>query len=146
MKRLSVIALLLAFAVTATGSKTSTVTFYKDILPILQDHCQSCHRPGQLAPISFVSYKETRPWAEAIKHTVQARQMPPWLTNVSYPPSQRHRALNLREIDTVVKWVEGGVVEGDPQDAPPPVYFEQGLKRLDVDFNALASARDAERD
>ncbi len=142
MKRLSLIALLLVTAATAMGSRTGTVTFYKDVLPILQDHCQSCHRPGQLGPISFLTYKETKPWAEAIKHVAQSRQMPPWFTNASFPATERHRALRLREIDTLVRWVEGGAMEGDPQDAPPPVYFEQGRSWFRFDYNTMAAARD----
>src|SRR5207247_8672517 len=54
------------------------VTFYKDVVPVLQKNCQTCHRPGQIAPMSLLTYKEARPWAKAMKAAVIARKMPPW--------------------------------------------------------------------
>src|SRR5579859_699495 len=56
-------------------------TFYKDVLPILQDHCQNCHRPGEVAPMPLVTYEQTRPWADAISHSVQMKMMPPWFAD-----------------------------------------------------------------
>ena len=100
------------------------VTFYKDVLPILQAKCQSCHRPGQIAPISFQTYRETRPWAQAMRAEVASRRMPPWQQQAAISPFVRHRILTQREIDTIVKWAEQGAMEGDPKDAPPPLYLE----------------------
>ncbi len=91
------------------------VTFYKDVLPILQEKCQSCHRPGQLAPASFTTYRETRPWAQAIKGLVVARKMPPWMAEIR----NFHRFLTAREIATLVRWVDDGALRGDPKEAPP---------------------------
>jgi hypothetical protein len=91
------------------------VTFYKDVLPILQAKCQSCHSPGQMAPLSFTTYRETRPWAQAIKTMVLARKMPPWTAEVR----NFHRFLTPPEIETLVKWVDNGAPRGDPKDAPP---------------------------
>jgi len=91
------------------------VTFYKDVLPILQNRCQSCHRPGQMAPIAFTTYRETRPWAAAIKASVVARKMPPWTLEVR----NLHRLLTPREIETLIRWVDTGALRGDPRDAPP---------------------------
>ena len=65
-------------AMTATGAPPAPVTFQKDVLPILQGNCQSCHRPGQVAPMSFLTYKDVRPWAKSIKAAVAVRKMPPW--------------------------------------------------------------------
>src|SRR6266849_3046470 len=62
----------------------AAVTFHKDVLPILQKNCQTCHRPGQIGPFSMLSYKETRPWAKAIKAAVASRTMPPWFGDPLY--------------------------------------------------------------
>lgn len=120
------IALLLGTAA-AGASVGSTVTFYRDVLPILQDHCQSCHRPGHMAPMSFMTYKETRPWAEAIKYSVSSNQMPPWFGERPYVPARvkEHGGLAVKDIETLVKWVEQGAPAGDRKDAPPPVYYQQ---------------------
>src|SRR6185369_8630004 len=53
-------------------------TFAKDVAPILQDKCQACHQPNSIAPMSLITYDETRPWARSIKSRVETRQMPPW--------------------------------------------------------------------
>ncbi len=107
---------LAAIAAARAGEPLPTpVTFYKDVLPILQNKCHSCHRPGQAAPISFMTYRETRPWASAIKKNVVAHRMPPWLLDVR----NLHRVLTQREIETLVRWVDTGALRGDPRDAPP---------------------------
>jgi hypothetical protein len=98
------------------------VTFYKDVLPILQYKCQSCHRPGQLAPISFMTYRETRPWAEAMRSVVLSRRMPPWPASVAHVALPSHRVLTQREIDTIVRWADQGALEGDPKEAPQPIF------------------------
>src|SRR2546422_3413968 len=79
MVRLWVVGLIIASAATAAEAVApSTVTFNKDVLPILQSNCQNCHRPGQVAPMSLLTYQDARPWAKAIKAAVQTRKMPPW--------------------------------------------------------------------
>src|ERR1051325_84655 len=87
----------LLFAVAGFGQKehatTGTVTFYKDVLPILQARCQSCHRPGEAAPMSFLTYRETRPWAKAIREAVLTRKMPPWLADPHYGKFANDRSL-----------------------------------------------------
>ena len=98
------------------------VTFYKDVLPILEYKCQSCHRPGQLAPIAFMTYRETRPWAEAMRTVVLSRRMPPWPASVPQVALPNHRVLTHREIDTIVRWVDQGAPEGNPNDAPELVF------------------------
>ena len=72
---------LLFCATTAMAADSSSVTFYKDVLPVLQKNCQSCHRPDQIAPMSFLDYKSTRPWAKAMKAAVASRKMPPWFAD-----------------------------------------------------------------
>src|SRR5262249_28447555 len=97
------------------------VTFYKDVLPILQKNCQSCHRPGQIGPMSLMSYKEARPWTKAIKAAVLTKKMPPWLADPRYGHFNNDRSLKPSEIETLVAWADGGAVEGDAKDAPAPI-------------------------
>src|SRR5438309_5101323 len=88
-----------------------TVTFNKDVLPILQKNCQSCHRPGQIGPFSMLSYKDTRPWAKAIKSAVASRTMPPWFADSHYGHFNNDRSLTWNEIDTIAAWVDGGAAD-----------------------------------
>src|SRR3954464_681349 len=100
-------------------SKGSAVTFNKEVLPILQKNCQTCHRPGQVAPMSFLTYDSTRPWAKAMKVQVTTRQMPPWSADPRYGPFANDRSLKQAEIDTLAAWVDQGAPEGAAQDKPP---------------------------
>lgn len=103
------------------AEQNPAVTFHKDVLPILQKNCQSCHRPGQVAPMPLISYSETRPWAKAIKAAVTTHKMPPWFADPKYGHFTNDRSLKQSDIDTLVKWVDAGAAEGDPKDAPAPV-------------------------
>ena len=122
MRRLVLASLTVAAAAAATTGQSS-VTFTRDVLPILQKNCQSCHRPGQVAPMSLISYQETRPWAKAIKAAVVQRKMPPWFADPKYGHFTNDRSLAQSEIDTIVKWADGGAIEGDPNAAPAPVAW-----------------------
>jgi hypothetical protein len=102
------------------------VTFHKDIEPVLQKHCQGCHRPGEIAPFSLLTYSEARPWAKAMKAAILTEQMPPWFADPKYGHFANDRRLNPQEIKTLVAWVDGGAAEGDKKDAPPPVVFQDG--------------------
>src|SRR5205085_8042458 len=98
-----------AFAALATSTYAAdTPTFSKDVLPILQKNCQSCHRPGQIAPMSLLTYKDARPWAKAMKAAVVARKMPPWFADPQYGHFTNDRSLKQADIDTIVKWVDAG--------------------------------------
>jgi hypothetical protein len=120
MVRLCVVGLIIALAAMAVeASAQSAVTFNKDVLPILQNNCQSCHRPSQIAPMSLLTYKDARPWAKAIKAVTVARKMPPWNADPKYGHFTNDRSLKQSEIDTLTKWVDAGAPEGDPKDAPP---------------------------
>src|SRR5499426_3825473 len=106
------------------GAKTSqaqSVTFNKDVLPILQANCQTCHRPGNIAPMSFLTYESTRPWAKAMKTAVATRKMPPWFADPKSGHFANDRSLKQSEIDTIVKWADAGAPQGDPKSAPPPL-------------------------
>ena len=108
------------------ASVPSNVTFNKDVLPVLQNRCQECHRPGEIAPMSFMTFKDTRAWAKAIKTAVVTKQMPPWLADSHYGKFSNDRSLSQSEIDTIVAWVDGGAKEGDAKDAPKPREFATG--------------------
>src|SRR5438445_12609626 len=90
------------------GQTISSPTFTKDVLPILQKNCQSCHRPGQIAPMPLLTYDDARPWARSIKTKVESRQMPPWFADQTHGRFANDRSLSQRDIETITKSVEGG--------------------------------------
>src|SRR5438445_7786077 len=116
-----VVAVLLIMS--AEASAAGGVTFTKDVLPILQKNCQTCHRPGNIAPMSFLSYETTRPWAKAMKAAIITRKMPPWFADPQYGHLSNDRSLKQEEIDTIVQWADNGAPKGDPKDAPPAVEW-----------------------
>src|SRR5262245_4279180 len=119
---LVVAALVASSPVVFAEEPARAVTFAKDVAPIFQDKCQSCHRPDSIAPMSLVTYEETRPWATAIKLRVQSRQMPPWdiVKTVGIQHFENDRSLSDEQIATIVRWVDGGAPKGDPKDLPAP--------------------------
>jgi len=121
------LALVIAFgalgpATGAAADSVATPTFTKDISPIFQSKCEACHRPGSIAPMSLVSYEDARPWARSIKARVEARQMPPWHIDrtVGIQEFKNDRSLSDEQIETIVRWIDGGAPKGDPSDMPPP--------------------------
>src|SRR5678816_453961 len=96
--------------------QTASVTFNKDVLPILQNNCQSCHRPGGIAPMSLLTYENARPWAKAIKTAVVNKQMPPWFADTSVGEFRNGPKLTAENIKTLVAWAETGSREGDAKD------------------------------
>jgi hypothetical protein len=115
---------LIGLAVGMTAMAASTPTFDKDVLPILQKNCQQCHRPGEIAPMSLLTYGDARPWAKSIKSAVLTKKMPPWFAEVGHFANDR--TLSQETIDTLVAWVDGGAPEGDPKDMPAPRTFQDG--------------------
>ena len=109
---------------TALAATNSPATFNKDVLPILQKNCQRCHRPGEVAPMSFVTYGDTRPWAKAMKAAILTRKMPPWFAEQGHFTNDP--TLTRDEIDTLLSWVNHGAPEGDAKDRPAPVMFQEG--------------------
>ena len=109
----------------AEASAAGAATFNKDVLPILQRNCQTCHRPGNIAPMSFLTYETTRPWAKALKAAVITRKMPPWFADPQFGHFSNDRSLKQADIDTIVQWVDNGALQGDPNDAPPPVKWPE---------------------
>lgn len=115
-----------ASAAAWAASIPSQATFYKDVLPIVQNRCQECHRPGEIAPFPMLTYAETRPWAKAIKSSVLSKKMPPWYADPHYGHFANDRSLTQQEIDTLVAWVDGGAQAGNPKDAPKPKTWLDG--------------------
>src|ERR1044071_9333374 len=107
-------------------SAAGAVTFNKQVLPILQKNCQACHRPGEIAPMSFLTYQDVRPWAKAIKLAVVKRPMPPWFADPAYGHFANDKRLSDADIATLSAWVDGGAVEGDAKDRPQPIIFHDG--------------------
>ena len=118
--------LIIAVTVMSTAALAQEqVTFTKNVAPILQEHCQVCHRPDTVAPMSLLTYEQARPWAKAIKAKVAAREMPPWFIdkNVGVQHFDNDTSLTDQEIATIVKWVDAGAPQGNPADMPPPRQF-----------------------
>ena len=110
-----------------TGASTEkSPTFYKDVLPIVQTHCQACHRSGEIAPMPLVTYNDVKPWAAAMKSAVQSKQMPPWFADARYGKFSNDPSLSNDEIAMVVKWVDAHAPAGDPNNAPPPPHWAEG--------------------
>jgi hypothetical protein len=120
--RLITFGAVLAVATPSLAGDTKPVTFSKDIAPIFQAKCQDCHQPNSIAPMSLVTYQDARPWARAVKERVAARQMPPWHIDrsVGVQKFKNDMSLTDEQVDTIVRWVDGGAVQGDPKDLPPP--------------------------
>jgi hypothetical protein len=100
-------------------------TFTKDVAPIFQAKCEACHRPDSIAPMSLRTFEEVRPWARSIRSRVASRQMPPWHIDktVGIQHFANDRSLTDEQIDTIVRWVDGGAPKGDPKDMPPAVAW-----------------------
>ncbi len=101
-------------------------TFNRDILPIFQKNCQTCHRPGEIGPMPLLTYTETRPWAQAIKVQVATGKMPPWFADPQYGHFANDRRLSAEDVHQIVSWVDAGAPEGDPKDRPAPVVWKYG--------------------
>lgn len=111
----------------ASRSTGGAPTFYGDVLPIVQQRCQSCHRPGEVAPMSLLTYGDVRRWAPNIKRVVKDRVMPPWSADNSVGAKfHNDRALTDAEIETLVSWIDSGIPEGDRNMAPPPREYVDG--------------------
>lgn len=101
-------------------------TFYRDVLPILQQNCQNCHRAGNIAPIAFESYEQTRPFAAAIRHAVEERTMPPWFADPSVGHFANDPSLSTSEIATIAAWAEAGAPAGEKKEARPARHWVEG--------------------
>ncbi|MCI5107227.1 MAG: cytochrome P450 [Pseudomonadales bacterium] len=130
MKKTRVIGLFSALALapaiaSADDSATDHPTYAKEVSRIIQDNCQICHQPGQIGPMSFMSYDEVRPWAPLISLKVQQREMPPYQydTDIGVQHLKNDWRMEQEDIDTIVAWVNAGSPMGNPEDLPPPKEF-----------------------
>jgi hypothetical protein len=117
------VAILFLSAATAAAA---VPTFHKDVLPVLQRQCQSCHRPGEAAPMAFLTYEQTRPWAKAIKQAVNLKKMPPWFAEPGIGKFHNDRTLSDAERATLAGWADAGAPAGNPAEAPKPLNWLDG--------------------
>ncbi len=109
-----------------SAASASTPTFYRDVLPVLQNRCQTCHRPGGIGRVSFLDYTEILAWAHQMRDSIEARIMPPWKARPEYGDFKNSRRLTDTEIRTFTEWVEGGMPKGNPADQPESRAFPTG--------------------
>jgi Copper type II ascorbate-dependent monooxygenase, C-terminal domain len=135
MKRSFFLLVLLTLALNAAAAKQRAVrhpsppsgpTFSNEVVRIFQQHCQTCHREGDIAPFSLVTYAEAKPYAQLIKLMTQTRKMPPWKPTDGCGEFTDERKLTQQQIDTIAKWVDAGAPEGNPAQLPPPLDFGNG--------------------
>src|SRR5215467_12723166 len=129
--------LFMALALPSSGRAQSAVTFSKDIAPILYDHCVSCHRPGEIAPFSLLTYDDARPQARALARATRERSMPPWKPEPGFGDFAGAARLTDRQIDTVQRWVDGGAMQGDPSTLPSA----RSSLRAGVSASPISSSR-----
>lgn len=108
------------------GASAREVTFSKDVAPIFFNKCAECHRSGEIAPMSLLSYKEARPWARSIREKVVNREMPPWHADPAHGEFDNDRSLTKKEIEAITAWVDTGAKEGNPADLPAAPGFVEG--------------------
>ena len=117
----------LAFAAVKPGDKPLTgPTFNKDVAPIFYDRCVNCHREGNVAPMSLLTYKDARPWVKSIREKVSNHAMPPWTADPHYGKFLNDRQLTLQQINTIVAWVDSGAKEGVETPPPPAPKVPKG--------------------
>ena len=108
----------------AGTSSANNPTYTEDVAPILMASCVTCHRPGQVAPMSLMTYAETRPWARSIRNEVAQRKMPPWHAEPGVREYTNDRSLSDAEIDLILRWVDAGAPKGDDEHMPPVPRFD----------------------
>lgn len=110
----------------ATRPAGGVPTFSKDVAPILYTNCVGCHRPGEIGPMSLISYKDVRPWAKSIRDEIDDGTMPPWHADPKHGKFANDRSLSAEERDVIVRWANGGAPEGNPADLPEVPKFTEG--------------------
>jgi Copper type II ascorbate-dependent monooxygenase, C-terminal domain len=110
----------------AAKPPSNVPTFTKDVAPILYKNCTTCHRPGEIAPMSLLTYEDARPWAKAIRDEVSERNMPPWHADAPHGTFLNERGLTDDERETLVRWASGGAPKGKAEDLPPKPEYSDG--------------------
>src|SRR5215467_14463057 len=130
MRRLALALVTVAALVAAVPARAadtaSAPTFAKDVLPILQNNCQSCHRPGEIGPMPLLTFDQARPYARAIKRATETKKMPPWFADSSVQHYTNDISLSSADIATLGAWADAGAPEGNPSEAPKPRQFGEG--------------------
>lgn len=116
----------LSLALVGPAGAADAPTFSKDVLPILQKNCQSCHRPGEIGPMPLMTFEQARPYARAIKRATESKKMPPWFADSSVQHYSNDMSLAAADIATLGAWADANAPEGNPADAPPPRQFADG--------------------
>jgi Tfp pilus assembly protein PilF len=112
----------------SAASNANTVTFYKDIAPVLYRSCATCHRPEEAAPFSLLTYADAKKHAHQIADVTRDKSMPPWLPDPQKLKFADEMRLTEKEIELIQQWVEQGAREGRPADLPPPPTFVEGWR------------------
>ena len=110
----------------APAAAAAAPTFSADVAPIMYAKCVTCHRPGEVGPMSLITFKDVRPWAGSIREKVMSRAMPPWHADRQYGAFRNEQSLTQPEIDTIVKWANAGAPEGNPARMPALPKFPEG--------------------
>jgi hypothetical protein len=129
-----VVALALGAPRSGKVSAPAVPNFYRDVLPILQQRCQQCHRPGEIAPMPLVTYEETKTWAGLIARDVRSKRMPPWFADPCCGNFSDDPSLTEKQIATLSAWFDAKTPEGNPKDAPPPPHWTKGWNIRPPDF------------
>jgi peroxiredoxin len=112
----------------STTKADGAITFTKHIAPILQKNCQECHRPGQIGPMSLLSYDDAVSWADTVREVLDDQRMPPWYADPRYGKFSNDRRLSADDRAMLMKWLDSGTPKGDDKDLPPPAQFAEGWR------------------
>ncbi len=124
----------ICLCVAGTASAAEPVTFTKDVAPIFFQHCVVCHRPGEVAPFSLMSFEEARPWAKAIAKAVNTELMPPWSGESDKHTFTNDNSLTDDEKATILAWIDQGTKQGAPSDLPVAPEFPTGWRLGEPDY------------
>jgi peroxiredoxin len=116
------------------SEERGTVTFTRDVAPVLYKHCVACHRPGSIAPFSLLTYRQASGWADTIQEVIAAGRMPPWLASPKYGKFANEARLSEAEKALIGEWIRHGVPEGDPRELPRPPVFSEDWRIPKPDF------------
>jgi peroxiredoxin len=106
--------------------EAAKLTYAKHIAPIIQNRCQECHRPGQIAPMSLLTYDDVSSWSEMIREVVHERRMPPWHAAPGHLKFKNDRGLSKADRDTLLAWIDQGCPKGDDRELPAARKFPEG--------------------
>jgi hypothetical protein len=119
MRRVVAIAIALSALHSTAKANAQTPTWTEDIAPLMQDKCMNCHRPGEVAPMSLLTYNDARPWARSIQRMVEERIMPPWHADPQFGDFGNNRRMTQRQIDMITEWAAAGAPRGEGTWTPP---------------------------